>query len=166
MAWQLALGIDLDVPDDFGHWFAGMVDGEGSFTIRLLHRDRSIYASVEFHIKLRDDDAAILHEIKETLGIGRLYSHKPASPNAGAQLLYQVYRIGDIIHVLIPLFEEYPLRSKKRRDFILWKRAARMIHLGQHLTASGHEEILQLKKQMEEGRKYQPSEGDTDALDL
>ena len=155
--WQRRLGLDLEVPDDFGHWLAGFVDGEGCFLILVKTGDRCIWCQLQIH--LRDDDKNILHQIKEITGVGNIDKRSNQRRRDEGILewnaiTWRVQRIGDIIHVIIPLFEKYPLRAKKRRDFVLWARAARIIQAKGHLTKEGREEVLRLKQEMEEGRKY------------
>lgn len=156
--WQKQLGLDLQIPDDFGHWFAGFVDGEGCFTIsKKPARHKGI--TLTFTIKLRDDDDGILHEIKNTLGIGRIYyRNKEYVRERGHfinnQVDWRVRRIGDIIHVIIPLFEKYPLRAKKKHDFKIWSQAAQLIYAKYHLTETGRKEVLRLKDELSEVRRY------------
>lgn len=150
MNWQPCLGLDLNIPASFGNWLAGFADGEGCFCIRT-HSNSSTF-SCKFSIKLRDDDSAILYQIRETLGVGRLYPYQGSSGNSATA--WEVQALSNVIHVIIPLFEQYPLRAKKARDFTLWARAARIMHTGAHLKAHGRDEILRLKEEMEQGRKY------------
>lgn len=158
-SWQHALGIDIDVPPDFGHWLAGFVDGEGCFDINVQNSGRSIRCRLQ--IRLRDDDAAMLSTIRDTLGVGVVKATPDPRPTRYNQATWTVSGIADIIHVIIPLFEKYPLRAKKAKDFRLWARAARLIHSKAHLTPDGREEVLALKRQMQEGRQYNGSTLDT-----
>lgn len=156
MEWQRTLGLDLQVPDDFGYWFAGLVDGEGYLSISLDSRHNG--ACCALRIKLRDDDTDILENIQATLGIGRLFHYpNPSNKQSNPQIEYRVGRIGDVIHVLLPLFERYPLRTKKQRDFVIWARAARLIHGKHHHTDNGREELMRLKLEIEQVRHYKPS---------
>jgi hypothetical protein len=154
--WQRQLGLDLEIPDDFGNWLAGFTAGDGCFTIRSQPPK---YVKCFFTIRLRDDDFDILQEIQETLGIGKTRVLKKEK-GKNRLALWEVCAIGDIVHVLIPLFEKYPIRAKKKRDFLIWSRAARIIHSGFHLTKVGLAEVLALKREMEEGRKYKKLKGD------
>ena len=58
------------VPDDWGHWFAGLIDGEGSFIVNC--RKSGKIDTPIFRITLRDDDGQILHNVKDTLRIGKI----------------------------------------------------------------------------------------------
>lgn len=63
-----------NITDEFGYWFSGFVDGEGYFGIII--RDSSTIKSeaVQFVIKLRRDDRAILEYIQSNLGFGNVYN--------------------------------------------------------------------------------------------
>lgn len=156
--WQHRLGFDIEVPDDFGNWLAGFMDADGTFFLRVDERSHSIgcYCS----IAQRDDNDAILYKIQEVLGVGhvnpcsRATQRQKGMSNAKDAMKWRVGAIGDIIHVIIPLFEKYPLRGKKKRDFELWARAARIIQTKGHLTKAGREEIMYLGQEMKDGRKY------------
>jgi len=155
---QRVLDIDLDVPADFGNWLAGLTDGEGSFLISRHPRCRSI--SCRFQLLLRVDDKPLVEEIKQRLGnIGSIILRKDKRENHSPGARLQVDSCADVVHVLIPLFDRYRLRSKKRRDYELWKQAALLIASDQHLTPEGRAEVLRLKAEMEAGRKYNGANG-------
>lgn len=100
-----------NVYDEFGHWFAGFVDGEGSFEImRRNYRCR-------FTLGLRDDDSATLEMICKTLGLGKVYY---SNINTISKM-----DIGkrEETRKLCLFFDKYPLRSKKQRDYAVWKQA-------------------------------------------
>lgn len=111
---------------EFGSWFAGFTDGEGSFQIIKRNR-RSPCANYEcrFSIQLRDDDRPILDEIRNTLGFGTTRD-KPFYPGAtcNARPLAEFYvcAVKDCAKLAM-MFETYPLRAKKRHDFEVWKQA-------------------------------------------
>jgi hypothetical protein len=54
--------------------------------------------------------------------------------------------------VIIPFLEDHPLRSKKKNDYKYWKEAALIVRSKYHLTKQGRKDVIELKKQMEEGR--------------
>lgn len=111
------------IDPDFGHWFAGFTDGEGCFLIHPVKVKGVTYYAAKFVIRLRDDDLPILTEIQRCLGFGRIHrftrqTHTPgANPGASFEVAnaYECWR-------LVEIFEHYPLRAKKRRDFDIWKR--------------------------------------------
>jgi len=108
-----------------GDYIAGFVDGEGCFALKFrrdIRHDRKnkpvyFYWDVEFAILLRADDKEILEQIQQTLDCGRISISKRGSAR------YSVNDIDDLMNKVIPFFQKYLLRAKKRHDFNLWKEA-------------------------------------------
>ncbi|SRR6266568_732665 len=109
--------------DTFGHWLSGLVDGEGCFHARYHIRksDGAHALLVYFSIKMRADDLDMLTAIRDTLGVGVIYTHSEKS-SKHLQADYHIVRTKDQVNVLIPHFDRYPLRSKKRRDYEIWRK--------------------------------------------
>jgi hypothetical protein len=111
--------------DAFGNWLGGFVAGEGSFILSMASRRRPTpYA--KFVIALRDDDRPILEEIRDFFGCGTLHSriHKGDNP----QFRLVVSRAEDLMATIVPFFERYPIRAKKRRDFPIWARGVELVY--------------------------------------
>ena len=112
------------VDDTFGHWFAGLVDGEGCFHARahIRKRDGAHCLVVYFSLKLRADDKPMLEMIRETLGIGYIYTYEREKLSIYPQSDYRIAHRKELKNVLIPVFDQYPLRSKKVNDYQVWRR--------------------------------------------
>jgi hypothetical protein len=116
-----------------GAWLAGFCDGEACFRIagpspsNISANSRSF--SVGLQIRLRDDDVAILELVKNIWDITspvHLYSHakrRAAGEKTGDEALLDIRNVTDLWCKIIPTFEQYPLRSKKHQDFLLFRRA-------------------------------------------
>jgi hypothetical protein len=109
------------IDSNFGHWFSGFADGESCFGVYWTN-NRTAYFM--FKISLRDDDAEVLHMIHRTLGIGRVSFCKNGGDNPVANFL--VNRLPDLHDCLLPLFRQFPLRSKKRHDFDIFSKMVEM----------------------------------------
>lgn len=118
MLTQSALGIDLQIPKSFGHWLAGFVDGEGCFYAGWKRSCGE--RALRFSLNIRKDDSAVLEKIISILKVGAIKS-RPNRNGSNSQLVYEVRRLSDLRHVIVPLFENYPLRAKKANDFNIWK---------------------------------------------
>lgn len=109
--------VRLSVEASFGYWFVGLFDGEGHFVIDL--RGPRIAGNWELqlglNVYLRDDDAGVLQHVHCALG-GRF---RPTSKNNVAY--WGLRGIANLAEVAVPLFERYPLRSKKAREFDLFR---------------------------------------------
>lgn len=162
---QKRLGLDLNIADDFGHWLAGFVDGEGCFLAFIERRpDDRPHLRTSFQITLRADDEPILQIIKKTLGIGRIFKLKasPGDISPNPTVRYAVKRTGDAYHVLLPFFERYPLRAKKLEDFHIWKQIVVIKYLEgrpqgpTRLSESFWAKVIPLVNQLRDGRKFKP----------
>ena len=120
---------DID-RDAFGHWLCGFADGEACFWLGFNSRKRGRRTPCcRFLIGLRHDDVAILRLVRSYFGVGRLHfsSRAGKTGRTGAQptFHYTVTTCADHLHVIVPFFERFPLRSKKARDFPIWRTAVR-----------------------------------------
>lgn len=115
----------LSVSDDFGHYFSGFFDGEGC--IVAFHRRRTDRAKsypefrLALQIAIRDDDSQVLEYIRDNLG-GRIHWQKArenSKTNASVRWVFE--HVKDLAEVIIPLLDKYPLRSKKRREYEIWR---------------------------------------------
>jgi len=115
----------LNTSDSFGYWFSGFFDGEGHLGVSTRRRDNGCTERrLLVQIMLRDDDMSVLHYIEENLGVGFIYAtkgHGATNPKG----TFRVERVKDLAEVMVPLFEKYPLHSKKSREFVIWKELVR-----------------------------------------
>lgn len=125
--------------DAFGNWLSGFVDGEGCF--RLVVEKRGVTPAAGFRIKLRADDAEILDEIRTWWGCGTLFRCDPRydelRSNAKPGAVFSVHKTADLMRVVVPHFEIYPLRAKKSRDFSIWRQGVELVHLVQQRPQRG-----------------------------
>lgn len=117
------------VTPEMGQYLAGLTDGEGCFGI---YRSSRFTYRCEFVINLREDDRPLLEWLKAETGLGhvsdgRRKTRKTRGDNPSAR--WHVSSVGECLD-LIAIFETYPLRSKKARDFEIWAKAVRTISAG------------------------------------
>lgn len=123
-------------------WFiTGFVDGEGCFSCSVL-KSRSYKLGWEiqpiFQIKLHIKDYLILLRIKESLGgIGTLTTNKSVC-------VYRVRKLNELIE-LVKIFDIYPLISRKKGDYILFKKIISIIQMKEHLTLQGLQKIINIR---------------------
>lgn len=109
----------MDDHEAFLHWFAGFVAGEAYFVIAPATESGYYYTCLR--IKLRDDDLDVLLEIQDNLGIGTIHRRKPR----GTSRPCAVWQVTNIVGCrrLVHIFDDHPLRAKKRRDYEVWRDA-------------------------------------------
>lgn len=110
------LPVRLRTDDAFGHWFAGLFDGEGHFVMQLRRRPGRWELSLGLNIYLRDDDAGVLQRVHE--GIGGTF--RQTSKNNVAH--WRLRGIANLAEVAVPLFDRYSLYSKKGVEFQLFRK--------------------------------------------
>ncbi len=129
-------------------WITGFVDGEGCFYVGINpHEEMSAGYQVlpEFTVVQHERDVQILHALKASFGCGVVRK------NHGDRMAYRVRSLEHLLERIVPFFEKHPLKSKKRQDFIKFRRIVRMMEAGDHLTEDGVEEIRRIAGQMNRG---------------
>jgi len=142
------------VPPEIGHYLAGFTDGEGSFNVSF--RKRADYVmpwkvSLCFNVSQRDQ--TVLNVFREQLRCGTMRTR------ADGVWYYEVNTFTAIVENVIPFFDRFGfLSAKKQRDFAKFKQIARLIQEGRHLSREGIDEILAIRRDMNDGgamrRKY------------
>lgn len=100
--------------EEFNQWFAGFVDGEGSFAIII---QKNSVVSFRFGIHLHIDDLEVLEFIKRKLNCGNIFSSTSSSTTS-----FELNRVKDITTKLIPL-DKFPLNGVKYLDYLAFKNA-------------------------------------------
>lgn len=142
------------VPQRIGHYLAGFTDGEGSFNVSFRKReDYSMPWKVALCFNVLQRDKVVLTLFKRHLKCGTLRQREDGV------WYYEVNNFAAIVENVIPFFERFGfLSAKKQRDFHKFKQLARLLKEGRHLTRSGIDEILTIRRDMNDGgakrRKY------------
>jgi hypothetical protein len=105
--------------ETFGAWLAGLIDGEGCFTIQHDRRDGSYRC--HFALKLRADDGPLLEALCERTALGQIYREGRRPPSRPC-LSWRISSRPDCV-ALAALLERTPPQSKKARDFEIWRQA-------------------------------------------
>lgn len=129
--WELFKPKDI-APDD-GHWLAGLIDGEGCFTMRRPQPSHSAWDPL-FTISLRSDDEFMIDEIVRILGITNVHKHldlqqakitKGLTANPAVKLT--IYDVHTLQAQLIAALQIYPLRSKKKFELPVFELAVKVL---------------------------------------
>lgn len=132
-------------------WVTGLIDGEGSFTISVVKRSdlkTGWHIQPSFSIELHKKDLSILLSLLSFFSVGSIRTR-----SLNGQSIYSVNSVEELNRVIIPFFDKYPLLTKKRADFILFKQAVVIMKNKQHLTASpeGLSKIIEIRASMNNG---------------
>lgn len=67
------------------------------------------------------------------------------------EAIFSVNSIEELTQIIIPHFDKYPLLTKKREDYLLFKQAVAIIKNKQHLTLEGLTQIISIRSSMNKG---------------
>lgn len=144
----------IDIPnidDSFGYWLAGLVDGEGCF--KLVTTKKRELPQPSLTINLRSDDKNTLLMIKNILGFGCFTENMIKITVDGRKLNPMCGYVVSSVNgckILSDIFSKYPLRSKKNKDFQIWKEAIEIL-----LSDNIDKKILgELKNKINEVKLY------------
>jgi hypothetical protein len=146
------------VPPHIGYYLAGFADGEGSFNVSFRKRkDYSQPWKISLCFNVSQKDKVILALFKRHLRCGTLRSRDDGV------WYYEVNNFTSILENVIPFFRHYSFMSaKKKRDFLKFTQIAEIIKSERHLTQEGVIEILDIRRNMNDGgvgkRKYTDKE--------
>ena len=130
------------------HWITGFCDAESSFSLRTAKnssRKSGWRVSPIFIIELDSKDLILLKRIQEFFGVGVV------SVRNNGMAMYSVQSFSDITHVIIPHFNNYPLLTQKKADFILFSNAVQLLNEKVQSTSEGLQQIINIRASMNKG---------------
>jgi hypothetical protein len=132
------------IPPEIGQYLAGFTDGEGSFNVSFRPRDDYAFPwKISLHFNVSQRDPVVLSLFKKHLQCG------PLRQRQDGIWYYEVNNLVPILENVIPFFERFQfLSAKKKRDFSKFKALAHMMSHGRHLTREGVDEILAIRRGM------------------
>jgi hypothetical protein len=144
------------IDQSLGYYFAGFVDGEGSFNLSFRKRnDYKLPWKVSLCLNVSQKDRSILALIKHHLNCGTIRF------KSDGVWFFEVNNLNALRDNVIPFFDRFGfLSAKKKRDYSIFKRMADLIAQGAHLNIEGVKELLVLRREMNDGgkRKYSETE--------
>nr|ATI20496.1 LAGLIDADG endonuclease [Juglanconis juglandina] len=123
----------------------GALRPEGCFNVGLQKNPNGkFYVRPKFQIKVHSRDSLLLMRIKNYFGgIGNINTNSKDSS-------FTVRSLDDILKIILH-FDNYPLITKKKADFILFKQIIHKVIEGEHLSAKGLQEIVNIRSSMNLG---------------
>ncbi len=156
---RLRKGSNLDVsriPTHLGEYLAGFADGEGSFNVSFRPRDdyrQPWKISLCFNISQRDETVLVL--FKQILQCGTMRQR------GDGVWYYEANSLDAILGHVIPFFVRFDFLSrKKQRDFVKFRELAVLMEGRRHLTYEGVREVLEIRREMNDGGKRRYSDAE------
>ena len=126
-------------------FITGFTDAEGSFMLKLTDGING-KMQPDFTIGLHIKDVALLREIKDYFGVGTLRLTNNAC-------YWSVRNIKELVAVIIPHFDSYPLQTRKMADFLMFKKGVLLMDAKKHRGKKGFQFLVNLKASMNWGLK-------------
>jgi hypothetical protein len=136
--------MDLDV-----QWIVGFVDGEGCFHVGIgQHNDMTMGVQVlpEFTVVQHEREVQVLHALKTYFGCGVVRR------NHGDRMAFRVRRFEHLVERIAPFFMAHHLKTRKRVDFLRFRKVLLAMQRGEHLTPEGLKVIRKIAGEMNRGR--------------
>jgi hypothetical protein len=135
----------------FEQWVVGFVDGEGCFSISVVKNvgcRLGWQVQHEFSVTQAAPSRAVLEELVEFFGCGSIIENTRSDNHRYRLMRFAVKRRSDLTGLIIPFFEEHPLRTAKQNDFRSFCEVISMMREDRHLTIQGLREIAQITETM------------------
>jgi len=92
-------------------------------------------------------DVALMESLINYLDCGLVFNQTETA------VVFKVRKFSDLIEKIIPFFVKYPILGVKSKDFEDFCKVAELMQNKEHLTASGLDQIRQIKAGMNKGRR-------------
>jgi NADH:ubiquinone oxidoreductase subunit K len=129
-------------------FITGLFDAEGSFVIRIINNPKLVKGcQARIQIKMHENDRALIQSIQEFFGwIGYV-----SKPNNYSMVEFRVSTVKDLVDVIIPHFDNYPLNTKKYLDYLLFKKIVFKLLNKEHNTYEGLQDIVNIRSSLNLG---------------
>lgn len=132
------------------NFVTGLIDGEGNFHVSVKSSPKyklKWRVTNSFNIGFHSSELPLLLSIQQFFkGVGYITKNSRDHP-----ISYTITKNEDLVNIVIPHFNAYPLITKKYLDFLLWSKIVNITQMGGHLTKEGFYEILSLKASINRG---------------
>ncbi len=138
-------------------WVIGFVDGEGCFSIGFIRQPNRMgrkgyktgyQVAHEFAVTQGAKSVSCLHELREFFGVGQVIINNRYDNHKEHLYRYVVRKRKELLEVIIPFFQQYPMRSSKQKDFEKFAQCVETIESGFHLTRKGLIEVAEIAQTM------------------
>ena len=121
-------------------WIVGFVDGEGCFHVGINRQPKMTVewqVLPEFRVVQHKRDIAVLHKIRDTLGVGQV------TRNHGDRFEVRVRGLKNL-RKLINFFKDHELQTTKKQNFETFSKIVSLMENNEHLTIEGLNKIALL----------------------
>jgi hypothetical protein len=128
-------------------WIVGFTDGEGCFSISVVRNELcglGWQVQHEFSVTQGGSSKPALELLKQWFGCGSIIEQQRRDNHREPLLRFSVKRRDDLVRVVVPFFEQHPLRTAKANDFEKFAHVLQMMQRREHLTEDGLRNIARI----------------------
>jgi hypothetical protein len=132
-------------------WIVGFVDGEGCFSISVVRNAGCALGwqvQHEFSVTQAAPSRSALELVQTSFGCGSIIEQQRHDNHREPLLRFSVKRRRDLVGIVVPYFEEHPLRTAKAYDFEQFACVLQMMQRGEHLRVAGLRSIARITETM------------------
>ena len=125
---------------ELANYISGYVDGEGCFSVSFSKRDRlriGWEVKPSFCVGQNYDRREVLDLMMNYFGCGHIRRDW-----SDRTLKYEIRKADDLLNKVIPHFQKFPLKSAKRKDFLLFAEICQQMKKSKHKNVRGLKVIL------------------------
>ena len=143
---------------DFNSFISGFAEGEGCFCVSFNQRKKlktNIEVRPSFSISQNKRNLLLLERIQKSFKCGAIRFSR-----SDQNYKYEVRSIKDLVKLIIPFFDKYPLMGIKKSDFENFKVVCMLVYQNQHLNREILKNIIDISYQINCSgkRKYNKEE--------
>lgn len=136
--------LDIKFKDFDPNWIAGFTEAEGCFFVIVQENTAkgSHLVKLGFQVSQHVWDTLLIKSLIKYFECGR------TEPAGKSGISFRITKLKNILEVLVPFFEKYPLLGNKAKDFKDWKEITQLMKNKAHLTREGLNKIKEIKSRM------------------
>ena len=147
---------------EFCNWLCGIIDGDGFFEYRANERRRAFTNGKEYFfrevtcsvgISLRSDDLRTLRFIRYKTNVGNICNKYSYNTRSKPGFTWKVSKIEDLLNTMIPIFDSGFLVTRKREEYVLWKKGVFLKHFVSNIPRNTRNEKMWNNDYFEEAVK-------------
>ena len=134
------------LPTSIGWYLSGYADGEGSFCVSFSPSKKHLLGwevRPSFSVSQNGDRAEVIHLFMNYFRCGSIRPDR-----SDKTIKFEIRSVEDLKRVVIPHFQQYPLISGKKNDFLKFSKVVQMMVIKRHHSVGGFTSIVREAFQM------------------
>jgi len=131
---------------------AGFTSGDGSFHIKTSKSATTKLGTrvqLRFSVGLDIREKLLITDLVKFFNLQDFDKYIYTTENA---VNFQITNFTDIMNIIIPFFEQYPIEGIKKLDYVDFKTVGDLMLNKEHLTQSGLDKIIKIQSNMNRSR--------------